>query len=133
MEGTGSNAEVSSAASSMLSDLPETPEEIARSYTTISDDASRARNQFDDQEGTSDATYGVFNGHTQVDGHTDDYVPEGEKKIQKRVAAKNITKPSKRVKKDKWDIEFVTQNPKSPLVTAPLKVGHINTLKFAAR
>jgi len=123
MEGNDPNAEVSSAASSMLSDLPGTPEEIARSYTTISDDASRALNQFGDQDGNSGAAYGIFNGHTQVDGPTDEYVPDGEKKIQKRVAAKNIPKPSKRVKKDKWDVDFVTQNPKSPLVTAPLKVG----------
>jgi hypothetical protein len=126
MEGNDPNAEVSSAASSMLSDLPGTPEEIARSYTTISDDASRAPNQFGDQEGNSGAAYDVFNGHDQADGPADEYAPGGEKKIQKRVAAKNIPKPSKRVKKDKWDVDFVTQNPKSPLVTAPLKVGQNN-------
>jgi hypothetical protein len=123
MEGNGSKAEASSAASSVLSDLPGTPEEIARSYTTISDDASRALNQFGDQEGVSGAAYDVSNGHVQVDGSADEYVPGGSKNIQKRVPAKNIPRSSKRVKKDKWDMDFVTQNPKSPLVTAPLKVG----------
>jgi hypothetical protein len=133
MEDKGSHAEASSAASSVLSDLPGTPEEIARSYTTISDDASRALNQFGDNEGISGAAYDVFNGHAQVDGPADEYIPGGEKKIQKRVAVKNTPKPSKRVKKDKWDVDFVTQNPKSPLVTAPLKVGQIisGSLQFA--
>jgi hypothetical protein len=122
MEGEGSNAEVSSVTSSVLSDLPGTPEEIARSYTTISDDASRALNQFGDQE-ISGAAYDVFNDHAQVDGPADEYVPGSSKNIQKRAAAKNIPRSSKRVKKDKWDVDFVTQNPKSPLVAAPLKVG----------
>ncbi len=123
MEGNGSHAEASSVTSSGLSDLPGTPEEIARSYTTISDDASRALNQFGDHEGASGAPYGLFNGHAQVDGLADEYLPGGSKNIQKRVVAKNISRPSKRTKKDKWDVDYVTQNSKSPLVTAPLKVG----------
>lgn len=123
MEGEGSNTKVSSATSSVLSDLPGTPEEIARSYTTISDDASRALNQFGDQEGIAGAAYDVFNAHAQVNGPADEYVPSGSKNIQKRVPTKNIPRSSKRVKKDKWDVDFVTQNPNSPLVTAPLKVG----------
>jgi hypothetical protein len=122
MDVNGSNAEASSTTSSVLSDLPGTPEEIAKSYTTISDDASRALNQFGDHEEISGAAYDVFNGHVQVDGSADEYITGDSKKIQKRVAAKNIPKSSKRVKKDKWDVDFVTQNPKSPLVTASLKV-----------
>src|SRR5277367_2419527 len=121
MDVNGSNAEASSATSSVLSDLPGTPEEIARSYTTISDDASRALNQFGDQE-ISGAAYDVFNDHAQGDGPADEYVPGSSKNIQKRAPAKNIPKSSKRVKKDKWDVDFVTQNPKSSLVAAPLKV-----------
>ena len=132
MEGDGSNAEVSSVTSSVLSDLPGTPEEIARSYTTISDDASRALHQFGDQEETSEAAYDVFSSHGQVDGPADEYVPSGSKIIQKRVAAKNIPKLCKRVKKDKWDVDFVTQNPKSSLVTVPLKVCQSMLGAFAA-
>jgi hypothetical protein len=123
MEVGSHNAEASSATSSILSDLPGSPEEIARSYTTISDDGSRALNQFGVREEISEAVNDVFNSQAKVDGPTDDHVPDRSKKTQKRVAAKNIPKPNKRVKKDQWDVDFVTQNPKSPLVTAPLKVG----------
>jgi hypothetical protein len=123
MEGDGSNAETSSVTSSVLSDRPRTPEEIARSYTTISDDASRALHQFGDQGELPGAAYDVFNDRAQVDGPADEYVPSNSENIQKRAASKDSPKSSKRVKKDKWDVDFVTQNPKSPLVTAPLKVG----------
>lgn len=113
-----------SAASSLLSDPPATPEEIARSYTTTSDNAFQGFDQPGDQVDISKADQLTFNGqHSPVGGPMEEYYSDNHRLAQKHEAIRDSPKSRKRAKKDEWEISYVTQNPKSPLTTAPLKVG----------
>lgn len=128
MEANGS-AQMNSRASSALSDPPHTPEEIARSHTTTSeDDAFRDYPQSKNQDYISPvithATQAAaLDSHNQTDGPTHEHHSNYTRVIQKRPALAATQKSNKRGKKDIWDVDYVTQNPKSPLATALLRVG----------